>query len=770
MPSHANGVESLEHFDLFADHGDTEFPVNGFHVSDSQPRAIALFTDRDEQRAAIAGHLERLREGLGHTQGALLSFYGVGGVGKTTLREKGVAEFRARLKQDLYSIAPFALAQLDLDTDSVQPDIPIAHLLGRVRTALRRADVATPLFDYAYLMWWQDENPDQAIRLSKRAQGEGGLGGLLDVADLAANLGATVGLSLPSMATPQSLHKIFPKLYEWFQNSRAAARFDGSPQSWSQRERTERLPVLLALDLLEAIARKPQTSICLVIDGFERVQSRQSRPDAQWALSAMVAEVVRCADTVPGADDKLLRGRIGFMIFGREKLRWAEFYARERVRTDWKREIVEQPELLGLIEEDARWFLVEKAAPWERERGRPEVADLIEQHTDAILKAACERLTGRVPSYLPYYLDLAVDAIRNNAATFTPDMLGETPAELERRFLRSLDPKHLRALQALAVTLEFDREVFDFLKGRGDIEGYDFAWLVGDHWSFVSPIEGRPGFHGFHRHMQASLVASLQPAEERERAREIIDALIERLFQRIRFDRPADFGPMQEAALSDVMDLLREHVADGLMDGATAVSHALKLEDLFTGIQAGSLRAPFLEWTALTAQTTLGPDHPDTLKTRNNIAGFTGEAGEPAAARDLYHALLPDQERVLGPDHPDTFTIRNNIAIWTGNAGEPAAARDLLRALLPDQERVLGPDHPNTLRTRFNIAGWTGLAGDPAAARDLFLALLPHMERVLGPDHPKTLEIHAVIGQPSRNAPCPCGSGLRYKHCHGKLG
>jgi preprotein translocase subunit SecA len=24
-------------------------------------------------------------------------------------------------------------------------------------------------------------------------------------------------------------------------------------------------------------------------------------------------------------------------------------------------------------------------------------------------------------------------------------------------------------------------------------------------------------------------------------------------------------------------------------------------------------------------------------------------------------------------------------------------------------------------------------------------------------------------GQVSRNAPCPCGSGLKYKHCHGAL-
>ena len=25
------------------------------------------------------------------------------------------------------------------------------------------------------------------------------------------------------------------------------------------------------------------------------------------------------------------------------------------------------------------------------------------------------------------------------------------------------------------------------------------------------------------------------------------------------------------------------------------------------------------------------------------------------------------------------------------------------------------------------------------------------------------------VGRVSRNAPCPCGSGLKYKHCHGQL-
>ncbi|MFC5645609.1 tetratricopeptide repeat protein, partial [Kitasatospora cinereorecta] len=50
----------------------------------------------------------------------------------------------------------------------------------------------------------------------------------------------------------------------------------------------------------------------------------------------------------------------------------------------------------------------------------------------------------------------------------------------------------------------------------------------------------------------------------------------------------------------------------------------------------------------------LGPDHPDTLTARSNLAWWRGEAGDAAGAAAAYDQLLPDLERVLGPDHPDT--------------------------------------------------------------------------------------------------------------------
>ena len=69
-----------------------------------------------------------------------------------------------------------------------------------------------------------------------------------------------------------------------------------------------------------------------------------------------------------------------------------------------------------------------------------------------------------------------------------------------------------------------------------------------------------------------------------------------------------------------------------------------------------------------------------------------------------------------GPEHPETLAVWKELAYWTGEAGDAAAARDELAALVPVCERVLGPEHPDTLTCRHHLANFTGYAGDAAAA------------------------------------------------------
>ena len=73
---------------------------------------------------------------------------------------------------------------------------------------------------------------------------------------------------------------------------------------------------------------------------------------------------------------------------------------------------------------------------------------------------------------------------------------------------------------------------------------------------------------------------------------------------------------------------------------------------------------PALDRALAIAQAQLGPDDPDTLTIRGNLARWLAEAGKPAQAASQYRDLLDDFLRVLGPDHPDTLTVRGNLAYW----------------------------------------------------------------------------------------------------------
>jgi hypothetical protein len=135
--------------------------------------------------------------------------------------------------------------------------------------------------------------------------------------------------------------------------------------------------------------------------------------------------------------------------------------------------------------------------------------------------------------------------------------------------------------------------------------------------------------------MQASLIASLEPAEEAERARDTILALLDRLERAMEFERPIDFGPAGESAYTDAMDLLREHEAAGLLDAETAVGRSLRLNARFDPAHAMALRRPFLGWVLAVSSRVLGEEHPDTLTSMNDLAETLRAQGDLPGARAL---------------------------------------------------------------------------------------------------------------------------------------
>ena len=161
---------------------------------------------------------------------------------------------------------------------------------------------------------------------------------------------------------------------------------------------------------------------------------------------------------------------------------------------------------------------------------------------------------------------------------------------------------------------------------------------------------------------------------------------------------------------------------------------------------------PLHERTLADRERILGPDHPDTLHSRNHLANAYRAAGRAAEAIPLFERTLADRERTLGPDHPDTLTSRNYLGYAYQAAGRAAEAIPLHERTLADRERILGPDHPDTLHSGNNLANAYQAAGRTAEAIPLHERTLADRERTLGPDHPNTLRSRNNLADTYRRA------------------
>ena len=139
------------------------------------------------------------------------------------------------------------------------------------------------------------------------------------------------------------------------------------------------------------------------------------------------------------------------------------------------------------------------------------------------------------------------------------------------------------------------------------------------------------------------------------------------------------------------------------------------------------------------ARDTLGPDHPDTLTSRNNLASAYHDAGRLDEAIILCEQNLKDSTHILGPHHPHTLTTRNNLASAYHDAGRLDEAIILCEQNLKDSTHILGPHHPHTLTTRNNLASAYHDAGRLDEAIPLLEQTLEDRTYILGPNHPHTL-------------------------------
>ncbi|MCA9086975.1 MAG: tetratricopeptide repeat protein, partial [Planctomycetaceae bacterium] len=127
----------------------------------------------------------------------------------------------------------------------------------------------------------------------------------------------------------------------------------------------------------------------------------------------------------------------------------------------------------------------------------------------------------------------------------------------------------------------------------------------------------------------------------------------------------------------------------------TSYWHPLRVRDRDMG---ACYSKAFASWTA----------HPRIARNHRlpaQLGAFLVDNGLYSTAEPLLERALEASERLLGPEHPDTLGSMNNLAELLTCTGDYVNAEPLFRRTLEASERVLGSEHPSTLTILSNTAG-----------------------------------------------------------------
>lgn len=130
--------------------------------------------------------------------------------------------------------------------------------------------------------------------------------------------------------------------------------------------------------------------------------------------------------------------------------------------------------------------------------------------------------------------------------------------------------------------------------------------------------------------------------------------------------------------------------------------------------------------------------HPKTVARLQTFLGNTlANLGDSAKAVELHSKAKNTREKLLGPDHPQTLTSMNNLAYVYQAAGQLSKALPLYEDTLLKRKAKLGPDHPRTLWSMDNLALAYFAAKEPATAVPLVNEYLAVKRKQFGAADPR---------------------------------
>ena len=378
-----------------------------FRSNDRNLKAVDVFADRENEWAAVtrglASRIEANRspsfdvEDLESARRNVLAFYGVGGIGKTTLShqlverlsggDRGPDQWPA-VDQELGRIVP---VRIDLSAQAGTTDLET--ILLALRVALAELGRPMPAFDLAFYRYWEHNHPGESLTdYLRRSSFFGRISSAMSVPDQIQEVLADVAqvLFLPgSLGTlvGNTLKLVVGGLRDQHRRAElenSCARLPDLLEAEPDMESLSYYAHLLAWDLAQLPQDKTATLVVL-LDTFEDVGDRSHRD-----VERLIQRVV------------WLMPNALFVVTGRNRLQWDDDHLRGQL--DWAGSR-SWPLLAPTAETDPRQHRIGYLSPQDSERylSRRLTLDARPLMTKAVRDVIVSRSHG-----LPLYLDLAV--------------------------------------------------------------------------------------------------------------------------------------------------------------------------------------------------------------------------------------------------------------------------------------------------------------------------------------------------------------------------
>jgi len=162
-------------------------------------------------------------------------------------------------------------------------------------------------------------------------------------------------------------------------------------------------------------------------------------------------------------------------------------------------------------------------------------------------------------------------------------------------------------------------------------------------------------------------------------------------------------------------------------------------------------------------------DELNTIKTRHNLAVALLAQGERSRALELFERVLDERLDRRGPDHEETINTMFYVAQLRAPQ-DSQAAREMLEHVVARRTELYGPDHEWAIHAREALAGLDWDVPNGYTVTEVDGVAIGHP---IGMD-PLSAEAKSLVWSDGasgervgRNDLCPCGSGKKYKRCHG---